>query len=293
MLFLCDTKYLMKRSLSIPVLALAAAVAAPAAGHADPLTIFQPTRVRPVSVTPADARALQALPPLEAFGTLHGTRSPGVEDAASAQDASEQAGYALRLPSGVPAGLAKDVHYEVTGRARATFTFERAKAATWARENGVALRPLPSGLDGSTFTATLSPVAIVIYGTPPRGRRADRGARRGNFLAVVQAPVPTISSSGASLAALESWIVAQPGIPPHLREQVRALGDPSQTLPIPIRFDKQTATRVTVDGVDGLAIGDETGIGSAVVWTKGGRLYAVGGTLPQSALMTLAGSLHE
>jgi anti-sigma factor RsiW len=116
--------------------------------------------------------------------------------------------------------------------------------------------------------------------------------RRGAFLAIVQAPVPTIASSGPPLHTLVDWFVRQPGVPPHLAAQVRAIGDPAQTLPIPIRFDEQTATRVAVDGVRGLAIGDETGIGSTVVWTKGGVLYAVGGTLAQSALLTIANDLR-
>ena len=58
-----------------------------------------------------------------------------------------------------------------------------------------------------------------------------------------------------------------------------------------MRFDKQSATKVTVDGVQGLAIGDETGIGSTIVWTKDGKLYAVGGTFAQSQVLGLAENL--
>jgi hypothetical protein len=272
-------------------LGLAAALGLPLAAHADPLSVFQPTAVRAISVTPADARALRALPPLEAFGTVRGTRSPGLDEVASASEAAQDAGFALRLPVGVPAALARDVRYQVTGRVRTSFTFDRAKAGAWAREHKVALGPLPPGLDGATYTATLRPVAIVTYGTPPNGRKGDRGVRRGSFLAVVQAPVPTVTSSGATLQALADWFAAQPGVSKHLVAQIRAIGDPAQTLPIPIRFDKQTASPVAVDGVQGLAIGDETGIGSAVVWTKDGKLYAVGGTLTQSQVLALADHL--
>ena len=273
-------------------LALAIVCALPlAASAADPLSVFQPTGVKAISVTPADERALRALPPLEAFGTVYGTRSPGLDEVESIAAAAQDAGHPLRLPASVPAGLAKQVHYQVTQRARTSFRFSAAKAAGWAKEHKVALQPLPGGLDGATYTATLAPVAIVTYGTPPRGRRADRGVRRGEFLAVVQAPVPTVTAQGASLQALTGWFAQQPGVPPGLAAQVKAIGDPTQTLPIPIRFDKQTATPVRVDGVQGLAIGDETGIGSAVVWTKRGTLYAVGGTLAQSAVLAIANDL--
>ncbi|HEY0381107.1 MAG TPA: hypothetical protein VGC72_02800 [Candidatus Elarobacter sp.] len=273
-------------------LSLAAALALPlAAATADPLSVFQPTHVRAISVTPADAKALQSFPPLEAFGTIRGTRSPGIDEAASATEAAQDAGYALRLPAGVPASLGNDKHFQITQRARTSFTFDQAKATAWARRHKVALHALPAGLNGATYTATLQPVTLVTYGTPPRTHRAERGTRRGTFLAVVQAPVPTVTSSGASLQTLADWFSAQPGVPPHLVAQIKAIGDPTQTLPIPVRFDKQTATKIEVDGVQGLAIGDETGIGSAIVWTKDGKLYAVGGTLPQSTVLALANSL--
>ena len=275
----------------LAALTLAATLAAGTAAAADPLSIFAPTQIRAISVTPADARALRALPPLEAFGTLLGTRSPGLDEVASAHEAAATAGYALRLPSTVPSGLPRDVHYDVTQRAHTTFTFSETKAAAWARAHHVALHALPAKLNGTTYSATLAPVAIVTYGTMPRGRREDRGVRRGAFMAVVQTPLPTVTSNGASLETLAEWFSQQPGVPPHLAAQVRAIGDPAQTLPVPVRFDKQSATQVDVDGVRGLAIGDETGIGSAVVWTKNGKLYAVGGTLAQSALLAVANDL--
>lgn len=282
----------MSRRIALPI-ALAAALAAPLAAHADPLSIFQPKQIRAIAVTPADANALRGLPPLEAFGTLEGTRSPGLEEYASAAAAAQQAGYALRLPSSLPAAIPHAARYEVTQRAYTTFTFSRAKAAAWARDQKVALRTIPAGLDGATYAVTLDPVAIVTYGTPPQRHRGERGVRRGSFLAVVQAPLPRIGTSGPSLRTLEAWFTQQPGIPPHLAAQVRAIGDPTQTLPIPVQFNKQTATAVQVDGVQGLAIGDETGIGSAVVWTKDGKLYAVGGTLTQSAALAVANGLRR
>jgi hypothetical protein len=276
-------------------LALAAVVAVPLAAQADPLSVFQPTHVRPISVTRSDVRALRALPPLEAFGTVRGTRVPGVDEVGSASEAAQEAGYDLRLPAEIPASFGKDAHYQVTQRAQTTFTFDRAKAAAWARDHKVVLAPVPPALNGAKFTATLEPVTMVTYGAPPaaqRGTRTPKGVqRRAKFLTIVQAPLPTVTSSGASLKTLVDWFTAQPGIPPHLVAQIKAIGDPTQTLPIPIRFDQQTATKVGVDGVQGLAIGDETGIGSAVVWTRDGKLYAVGGTLTQSQALALANDL--
>jgi hypothetical protein len=276
-------------------LALAAALALPLVAHADPLSVFQPVRVRPISVTQADFRALRALPPLEAFGTVRGTRVPGVDEVGSASEAAQEAGYEVRLPSGIPASLGKDVRYQVTQRAQTSFTFDRAKAAAWARDHQVTLAPVPPALNGATFTATLDPITMVTYGPQRVAQKSTRtprgGPRRAQFLTVVQAPLPTVTTSGTTLQTLVDWFASQPGIPPHLIAQIKAIGDPTQTLPIPIRFDQQTAAKVTVDGVQGLAIGDETGIGSAVVWTRDGKLYAVGGTLTQTQALALADRL--
>jgi hypothetical protein len=264
----------------------------PVAAHADPLSIFQPKAVRAISVTATDVKALQGLPPLEAFGTVRGTRTPGVEEVSSAGDARAGTGFPLRLPANVNSSLRKTVRYQVTTRVRTSFTFSAAKAAAWASAHKTTLQPIPAGLDGTTYTATMDPLALVTYGVPPRERRHGRGMPRSSFVAVMQARVPTIASTGAPLETLARWFSSQPGIPPQLAAQVRAIGDPTQTLPIPVRFDKQTAADVTVDGVKGLAIGDETGIGSAIVWMKGGKMYAVGGTLTQSGALAIANDLQ-
>ncbi len=268
------------------------AVLGPAAAHADPLAVFQPSAVRAISVTPADVKALQGLPPLADFGTVRGTRTPGVEEVGSVTDAAAGTGFVLRLPANVDSSLRKTVRYQVTTRVRTSFTFRAAKAAAWASAHKVALQPIPAGLDGATYTVAIDPLALVTYGVSPTRARHARGVPRGSFVAVMQARVPTVASTGPPLQTLTRWFSTQPGIPPRLAAQVRAIGDPTQTLPIPVRFDKQTATDVTIDGVKGLAIGDETGIGSAIVWMKEGKLYAVGGTLTQSGALAIANDLR-
>lgn len=270
--------------------ALVAGLAFPLAGGADPLSVFQPAPVRAVSVRPVDVSALRALPPLDDFGTIQGATSPGIDEPESAAVASRDAGYALRLPAGLPAAFPKEAHYRVTRSSRTSFTFSRAKAARWAREHKVALHPLPAGLDGATYTIALQPIAVVTYGSFAEDGSAH-GARAAKFVAVVQGPVPTMTSTGAPLRALTDWFAAQPGISKRLVAQIKAIGDPAQAIPIPVRFNEQTASKIAVDGVQGLVIGDETGIGSAIVWTKAGRLYAVAGTLPQSEVLALANDL--
>jgi hypothetical protein len=49
---------------------------------------------------------------------------------------------------------------------------------------------------------------------------------------------------------------------------------------------------VTVQGVQGLAVGDSTGLGSVVIWEKDGIIYGVGGPLTEDQVLDIANSLH-
>ncbi|MFN2460127.1 MAG: hypothetical protein ABR591_05520 [Candidatus Velthaea sp.] len=251
------------------------------------LDVFQPKTVKAITVTPGDEKALRALPPLDAFGTVRGTRSPGIAELGSAAEVAANARFRPRVPADVPAEIKNTVRYSVSAPVNSTFTFSAAKTKAWAAREHVALRPMPRTLDGTVVRAMVAPVAIIAYGAGPAHQH-----RPGVGLTIVEAPVPRITTSGASLHDITAYLLAQPGIPADVAAQIRAIGDPDQTLPIPIRFDKQTATSVAVDGTRGLVIGDQTGIGSAVVWQKNGMFYAVGGTFAQDRILAIADSLR-
>jgi hypothetical protein len=263
----------------------ALALAAPV-GARGILDVFQPKSIRAITVTPGDQKALRALPPLDAFGTVRGTVSPGVSVVASPAEIASEAHFMPRIPADVPSDVKATVHYSVTAPVNTTFTFSAAKTRAWATHEHITLRPMPANLDGTVVHAVLAPVATIRYGALQHRRQL------GTMLTVVEAPLPKITTTGADLRDITSYLLAQPGMPPDVAAQIRAIGDPNQTLPIPIRFDKQTATDVTVDGVKGLAVGDQTGIGSVVVWQKNGMFYAVGGTYAQDRILAIAGSLH-
>jgi len=79
---------------------------------------------------------------------------------------------------------------------------------------------------------------------------------------------------------------------PQLAGQIRAIKDPSSTLPVPIPVDMATSKKVTVQGVEGIFVGDSTGLGSAVIWQKDGIVYGVAGTLTEQQVLAVANSLH-
>jgi hypothetical protein len=117
-------------------------------------------------------------------------------------------------------------------------------------------------------------------------------------LIVCETAAPSVTSSGASAAEFEQYLLSQPGISPQLSAAIKALGNPPaglaalSILPVPVPGGVASAHSVAVQGTSGLAIGDSTGIGSAVLWQKNGMIYAVAGTLSEKDTLDVSNSLR-
>jgi hypothetical protein len=148
---------------------------------------------------------------------------------------------------------------------------------------------MPAKLDGSTLVVTGGPAILVTYGTQGQPGQGDQG---GDLLFVGVAKAPTAASDGASVAEIQAYLLSQPSVSPALAAQIRAIGDPASTLPVPIPLGQASATTVSVHGTNGLFIGDSTGLGGGVLWQQGGLVYIVGGTLTQAQTLAVANSLR-
>jgi len=111
-------------------------------------------------------------------------------------------------------------------------------------------------------------------------------------MTIGQAKAPTISSDGVTVEELRSYLLSQPGISPQLAAAIRAIGDPSSTLPVPVPAELAISHPVTVQGVQGLYIGDNTGIASAVIWQKDGMMFEVIGSFTESQALSIANSMR-
>jgi hypothetical protein len=111
-------------------------------------------------------------------------------------------------------------------------------------------------------------------------------------LVVAEAAQPRIRSTGATAQEIEDYLLEQPGVSPQLAAEIKAIGDPTTALPIPLPVERATAQTVQVQGVSGLAVGDNTGLGSGVIWEKDGVVYGVAGALPESQILAIANSLQ-
>jgi hypothetical protein len=111
-------------------------------------------------------------------------------------------------------------------------------------------------------------------------------------LVIVEAVAPRVYSTGATAREIEGYLLSMPGVAPQLADEIRAIGDPSTTMPIPVPIDKSYSQQIVIDGTRGLAIGDNTGVGGMIVWQRNGIVYGVCGGMQQRQLMEVAQSLR-
>ncbi len=247
-------------------------------------TIFQIFETKQFAAVTVTATDLQTLGQLSAFGTLTWSSQPQPHPTATLAQASAETGLPA-ISVTVPSSITVAAQYGAVPRTTATFVFDATKAHASAAAIGRTAPPMPAKIDGSTLVLTGGPAIIITYGADPQGSRTD-------MLFVGVAKAPTVTSDGAGVSEIQAYLLSQPSITPALAAQIRAMGDPSSTLPIPIPLGQASATNVSVHGTNGLFIGDSTGLGSGVLWQQGGLVYIVGGTLTQAQVIAVANSLR-
>jgi hypothetical protein len=248
------------------------------------LQIFEAKQFAAVTVTPTD---LQTLGQLSEFGTLTWSSQPQPHQVATLAQASAETGLPA-ISVTVPSSISATAKYGAMTKTTATFVFDASRARASAAAIGRTAPPMPVKLDGSTLYLTGGPVLIATYGAEAQGAPGAPGG----VLIVGVAKAPTVSSDGASVAEIQAYLLSQPGVSPALAAQIRAMGDPASTLPIPVPVGQATATTVSVHGTNGLFIGDSTGLGSGVLWQQDGLVYVVGGTLTQAQVIAVANSIR-
>ena len=275
----------------VAVAAVASVVVVVSGGAQDFLSLFQPKQFAPVAVTSADIRSLAGL---ASYGSIQGGSSPlGVTPEPDAASAAQAAGLAAPIVVDLPSGTAATPTYAVIAGTNVSFTFDAALAQAAASRAGGQLPPMPQGLDGSTLTVAIAPAVVVSYGldlaTLYQGGALPAG---GTALVVVASRTPTVSSTGVTVQQLENYMLSLPGIPAGVVAELRAIGDPAQTVPVPIPVDFASASMVDVNGERGLLIGDSTQLGSVVLWQHNGVVYAVAGALSSDQVLGIARTLH-
>ena len=257
------------------------------------ITLFEPKQVVAVPITQNDITA--GLQGWARYGTLTWSQPPRPYDVPNVATAASEAGFKVFVPSQLPAGVTvATARYGVMPRTTATFTFSADLARQSAQSVNRTPPPMPANIDGSKLFITGGPAVVQYFedGTAPKASTGDNPFASLPKLIVAQGIAPVVQSDGVTVDQLQQYLLAQPGISPSLAAQIRAIKDPSSTLPIPIPVDMATAKQITVQGVQGVFVGDSTGLGSALIWSKDGMVFGVAGTLSESEILAVANSLH-
>jgi hypothetical protein len=245
---------------------------------ANVFTIFQPSQFTTIPVTAAQ---LRTLPNLTRYGYVHTHHElQGMQyDSLSAVESAS--GAHVLVARWIPRGVSAQRTFQLVPAQTSSFTFSAAKARQVARRLHRVLQPMPGDIDGTTLSLVTHPAVMSFYG-PIHGLPQ---------LVIGQTAMPKITSSGASLAAVEHYILHLPGVSPRLAQEIESIGKPTTTLPIPIPVTWAFAQHVRVQGHPGLLVGDNTGIASVVIWQAGGVVHGVAGSLTQGQVMRVAESL--
>jgi hypothetical protein len=243
------------------------------------LQIFETKQFAAVTVTPTD---LQTLGQLSQFGTLTWSAKTEPHQVTSLAAATAETGLPA-ISVSVPSSVTGAARYGAMSRTAATFVFDATLARASALSIGRTAPPMPAKLDGSTLVLSGGPAIVATYGDEKAGTA---------MLFVGVAKAPTVASDGATVSEIQAYLLSQPSVSPELAAQIRAMGDPASTLPVPIPMGQASAKNVNVHGTKGLFIGDSTGLGSAVLWQQNGLVYIVGGTLTEAETIAVANSLR-
>jgi len=262
------------------------------------LKIFEPRSVVGVPVTQQDLSYLgQACAGLDlqqcmgTYGTFEWTTPPQPKEVQSLASASSTAGYSVQTPSSLPASVTGPTRYGVINRSSATFTFSATATQQAATRQGRTAPPMPANIDGSHLYMTAGPAVFQVWGA---GTSTARGGQSDPIPALVvgQAKAPVVTSDGVTVDQLRTYLLQQPGVSPQLAAAIRAIGDPASTLPVPVPAELAVSHPVTVQGVQGLFIGDNTGIASAIIWQKDGMMFEVIGSLTERQALDIANSMR-
>ena len=141
---------------------------------------------------------------------------------------------------------------------------------------------VPEHLDGTTLVVGLPPLVVQAY-TAYEDHPALVVAEAGQLTADTE--------GGATLEEVREYLLSLPDLPPETVAQLRALGDWRTTLPIPVPLGEVAWRETSVAGGPGLLFGDNSGLGSAVIWQRDGRIHGVGGALTAEEVSRIADAL--
>ncbi len=291
-------KFMLKRIFASPllkvglavvlILAIVLSIPATRALAGQLLNLF---RVQQVVVVPVDMTGIGQLTGNSALGnqisqlissSVTVEQKPGNPvNAADAAQASQQAGFEVRLPKGMtPSRLS------VENAAAFSFKVDRNKAQALLNEAGRSDLVLPQSIDGATVSVTIPASVTASFGTCPdlnteNGRRLNSGSPGRRFpdcVMMFEIPSPTVSAPpDVNIPQLAQLALEFTGMSPEQAANFTKTVDWTSSLVVPIPKNAATYEQVTVDGVTGTLIKRPADDAPEylLLWVKNGVIYAI------------------
>jgi hypothetical protein len=222
---------------------------------------------------------------LEHLGNLKVTPSGRLDQVPvkSLAEATQQVGFNVKQPekSALPDGLPDQPTIAIMPAREVRFTFDRDKASRYFSANAKPAVSLPDRYDGVTLVLSVPPAALLEY---------RRGTERGLMIGQTREITGGVEGN-VSLEEMRDFLLGLPGLSPDTVRQLRDIKDWRNTLPIPVPADKLSWEHTTIAGGDALLLKENTGLGSAVIWLRDGRIYGVAGTLRPEEVERVANSI--
>jgi hypothetical protein len=275
----------------ILILALVLAFPSTRALAGELLNLF---RVQQVTVVPVDFTGLEQLTGDGVLGnqftdlisnSMNMTQKPGDPvEAANAAEASQLAGFNVRLPQG-----ANPSQIYVSQGAAFTLTVDRAKAQALLDEAGRGDLVLPESVDGAEISVDIPASVSVAYGTCPKPEADSREAegehgpivdRYADCVILAQIPSPSVNApADLDINQLAQIGLEFTGMSAEEAASFTSTVDWTSTLVVPIPSNAATYEQVTVDDVTGTLIQRTADESSrfALLWVKDGIIYAISG----------------
>ncbi|MCL4269850.1 MAG: hypothetical protein KJZ72_09915 [Anaerolineales bacterium] len=258
-------------------------------------------RVQQVQVVPVDFTGLEQLTGDGALGnrfTEMITDSVDMQQepneavtVASAEEASELAGFEVRIPEGMTPN-----QINVSSGAAFTFTVDRAKAQALLDEAGRGDLVLPDSVDGAEILVNIPAAVSVGFGTCPKPGSEVAGNteqsttenRYPDCVIFAQIPSPNVNApADLDIEALAQIGLEFTGMSAEEAQAFTSTVDWTSTLLIPIPQYASVNEQVEVDGVTGTLVQRFVdGPQFVLLWAKDEILYAISGlgTNAQQAL---------
>jgi len=250
-------------------------------------------RVRQVQVVPVDFTGLEQLTGDGALGnqftelisdSVDMQQEPGEPvAAASAEEASQLAGFNVRIPAGMTPS-----QINVTSGAALSLILDRSKVQALLDEAGRSDLVLPASVDGAEISVDIPASVSVAFGTCPRPGSGEPGnneqstteRRYPDCVILAQIPSPSVNApADLDIEALARIGLEFTGMSPEEAAELTSTVNWTSTLLVPIPRDAAIHEQVSVDGVTGTLIqrsSDETPQ-FALLWVKDGIIYAISG----------------